>query len=116
MSIALRKFNAKRENPYWWRRYFWSKDEFSNKSVVYRAVLKAKRNRGRAEHFFWHHVCVRAASYHERNHGHVPHPLLKRPIPRDAFAFSSPEIHRWLRRQAPAAQQRAAADVRNARG
>jgi hypothetical protein len=42
MSVALRQHNDLRHRKGWWRRYFWSRDEFWAKHAVHRAAIHAR--------------------------------------------------------------------------
>jgi hypothetical protein len=119
MSIEVRKHNARAKMPGWWRRYFWSRNEFWAKHAAYKAARLAQRSGLDADgkYFFWHNVSIRAASFCEKSYGPVPKQLLHRPIGRDVWALSSPEITQWLRVVPPfRAQQTAARDRVKKRG
>ena len=102
------KFEAIRHNrrgrqKNWWHRYFWSQHEYWAKFAVYKAAQKARSAKcsGQAGYFFWSSISLRAAAFCERIYGPVPELLVRRPIQRQTFSLSSPEVSRWLRDEPP---------------
>jgi hypothetical protein len=98
MGIAVRKHNSRAQHKNWWRRYFWSQDEYWAKHAVTKAAHRARvaKAEGNGSYYFWSQVSLRAAAYCEREFGPVPKLLLRRPIGRSVWSLSSPDVHKWL--------------------
>jgi hypothetical protein len=108
MSISVLKHNKAVNHKFWWRRYFWSKHEYYAKHAVHRAAQRAKvaRMDGYGQYFFWSNVSLRAAVYCERTYGPVPELLVQRPIRRNNWTLSSPEVSKWLQVTSPFLSQK----------
>ena len=98
MRFEVIKHNRRASQENWWHRYFWSQDEYWAKFAVSKAAHRAKVARldGNGSYYFWNQVSLRAAAFCERHYGPVPEILTRRPIKRSVWAFSCPEVNRWL--------------------
>src|SRR5712671_3290744 len=98
MGISLRRHNARGQRKNWWRRYFWSQGEYWAKHAVNRAAHRAKvaKAEGGGRYYFWSQVSLRAAAHCARAYGPVPEILLRRPIGRNVWSLSSPDVSKWL--------------------
>ena len=103
MSIAHRRYVVKSKRENWWRRYFWSQDEFWAKHAVHRAAYRARnaKKHGTGRYYFWDRVCLRAAAFCEWSYDPVPKLLVSRPLLRGPWSLSSPEVSQWLRVEPP---------------